>query len=199
MKTIAYLLSFVISCTFLGCSSVVHTYDRNTGKWSTQHFTKWGGDPVFLSHIDDDIKRESENAPLLYGTWREFWIERCERLHYYEDSPALSEHYIEYIIEKRREVGLPDIAEIDKRQFRSVWENWTSNVDEQLASEAEGHPPFSTFSVRQRRMTKTWPEYWKALEEDLLNDHLEMDRVIFTNGVEYINNQRRQMGLPPLD
>jgi hypothetical protein len=202
MKTIVYILSFVIACTFLGCAPVVHTYDRNTGKWSTQHFTKWGGDPVFLSQIDDDIKRESENAPLLYGTWREYWIDRCERLHYYEspdEPPGIAEHYIEYIISKRREAGLPDIPEIDKRQFRSLWQNWTDAVDEQLSMEAKGLPPLTIFNIKQWEKTKTWPEYWKVFEENLLNDHLDIDRAIFTNGAEYINNRRKQMGLPPLN
>lgn len=193
-----YLLTCVL-LFFAGCAPVVHTYDRNTGKWSTKHFTKWEGDPVFLGQIDENVKAEAEDTPLSYGTWQEYWIERCDAIHYYGDNPTLSEHYIEYIIEMRREAGLPDIPEIDKRQFRSVWEDWTNNVDEQLTLEAEGHSPLSMFSLRQRRMTKTWLEYWKAFEENFLNDHLDIDRVIFTNGVEYINNRRKQMGLKPLE
>jgi hypothetical protein len=177
---------------------VVYTYDRKTGRWSVEHFTKWGGDPVFLNQIDDDVKGESENAPLLDETWREYWIDRCDRLHYYED-PVLAEHYFEYIINKRREAGLPDIREIDKRQFRPLWENWTNGVNRVLALEAKGGVPLSVYSVKLRRMTKTWPEYWEAEDNGLLNDPLVIDSIIRTNGVEYINNRRTELGLRPLE
>jgi hypothetical protein len=196
MKSFCPLVFLLVLLT--GCASEVYTYDRQTGKWSVEHFTKWGGDPVFLSQLDDGVKSESENIPPTFGTWRENWIDQCERLHYYE-KPDLADHYIEYIINKRAEAGLPDIPEIDRRQFRSLWENWTSSINEQLALEAEGHPPLLMFSVEQKRMTKTWPEYWKALETNLLNDPLVIDRDIVANGAEYISTQRKKMGLRPLE
>jgi hypothetical protein len=196
MKSRYLLFSLLLLLT--SCSSVIYTYDRTTGKWSVEHFTSWGGDPDLLNQIDDDVKGESENAPLLYGTWREYWIDRCERFHYYEN-PVLAEHYFEYIINKRREAGLPDIPEIDKRQFRPLWENWTSSIDEELALEAKGGAPLSVYDVKLRIMTKTWPEYWEAEEEGWLNDHLDIDSIIHTNGVEHINNRRREMGLTPVE
>src|ERR1039458_9222373 len=162
MKTIIYLLSFVIVCTFLGCSSVVYNYDLKTGKLEKRHASSWE-DAMFMDQVDGDIKQELKFPKPSYrtacATWSEYWINRCEQIHYW--SPlGKDEPDIQYIINKRREAGLPDIPEIDKRQFRSQWQNWTDAVDEQLAMESKGLPPLSMFSVEQRKMTKTWPEYW---------------------------------------
>jgi len=188
------LLSLVAACTFLGCSSVVYNYDLKTGKLERRYASS-SEDAMFMDTVDDDIKLESKNDPLNYGTWREYWINRCEQIHYYHGHPiGGDEPYIQYIVNKRREAGLPDIPEIDKRQFRSQWQNYTDDVDERLAMESKGLPPLSTVDVKQLKMTKTWPEYWRAYEKNVLNNP-----AISTNGVEYINEHRKQMGLPPLN
>jgi hypothetical protein len=192
MKTIIYLLSFVIACTFLGCTPVVYNYDLKTGKLEKRYASS-SEDAEFMDSVDDAIKLELKNDPLNYGTWRDYWINRCEQIHYW-NPPGKDEPLIQYIINKRREAGLPDISEIDKRQFRSQWQNYTDDVDERLAMESKGLPPLSTVDVKQLKKTKTWPEYWRAYEENMLNNP-----AISTNGVEYIDNRRKQMGLPPLN
>jgi len=177
---------------FLGCTPAVYNYDLKTGKLEKRYASS-SEDAEFMDSVDDAIKLELKNDPLYYGTWSEYWINRCEQLHYNHPS-GRDEPYIQYIINKRREAGLPDIPEIDKRQFRSQWQNYTDDVDERLAIEAQGLPSLSMFSVEQRKMTKTWLEYWKAYEKSVLNNP-----AISTHGVEYINNRRKQMGLPPLN
>jgi len=192
MKIIIYLLSSLIAFTFLGCTPVVYNYDLKTGKLDKRYVSS-SEDAEFMDSIDDDIKRESKMTPLSFETWREYWINRCEQIHYYQPA-GKDEPLIQYIINKRREAGLPDIPEIDKRQFRSQWQNFTDSVDERLAMEAKGLSPLTTFNIKQWKKTKTWPEYWRVYETNLLND-----RAISTNGVEYINNRRKQMGLPSLN
>jgi hypothetical protein len=176
------------------CTPVIYSYDTKTRKWSIEHFTKWGGDPDFLSQIDDNVKGEAENAPLLYGTWREYWIERCDSINYYE-KPVLAEHYIQYIANTRREAGLPDIPEIDTGQFRPPWVDVTNDISEELDLEAKGRPLLSMLSVKLRRMTKTWPEYWEGTERNLLDNYPEFS----TNVVKYIEERRKEMGLKPVE
>lgn len=185
-------LTISVLLVLTSCAPVVYNYELKTGT-GEKRYTSSTEDAIFMDQVDADIKLELKNDPLNYGTWREYWINRCEQLHYW-NPPGKDERYVQYIINKRSEAGLPDIPEIDNKQFRPLWQNWTNDVDERLAMEAKGLPPLSTVDVKKLKMTKTWPEYWKAYEENILKNP-----AISTNGVEYINNRRKQMGLKPLE
>jgi kynurenine formamidase len=189
MKTIIYLLSFVITCTFPGCSSAVYSYDLKTGKREKRFASSWQ-DAAFMDTVDDGIKAELKSKKHADSTnWHEYWISRCESLYY---DPHLGDAYIQYIIDKRRQAGLPDIPEIDKRQFRSEWQIFTDNVDEQAGREIQGFPP--PVIVVDQTWVKTWSDYWEVTKRLALRNP-----AISTNGVEYIKNQIKQVGFKPLN
>jgi hypothetical protein len=100
-----YLMIF-ISSVLIGCSSVTYYHDPKTGldeKRSSYMLE------MFTDSVDEDIKRELRGEPLKID-WREYWIERCKNVSSYKEGGAC----IHYIINKRREAGLPDIPEIEK-------------------------------------------------------------------------------------
>jgi len=188
MKKVIFL-SFVAACTFLGCAPVVYNYDLKTGKLERRHVSNVG-DAMFMDTVDIDIKAELKSKEFPDGiNWHDHWIHRCEQIHY---SPGMGDPYIQYIIDKRREAGLPDIPEIDKRQFRSEWQIFTDEVDKQTDREIKGFPPPAI--VVDQTWVKTWPDYWKVTERLALRNP-----AILTKGVEYINEHRKQTGLPPLN
>ena len=189
MKTIIYLLSFVIACTFLGCTPVVYNYDLKTGKLEKRYASSWQ-DAAFMDTVDIDIKAELKSKELPDGVnWHDHWIHRCESLYY---DPHLGDPYIQYIIDKRREAGLPEIPEIVERKFRSELQIFTDNVDKQAGREVQSLPPPPI--VVDQTWVKTWADYWEVTEKLALRNP-----AVSTNGVEYIRNQRKQVGLKPLN
>lgn len=186
MKT-CYPILFV-SFVLMSCSSVFNYCDSRTGKLEKRNVPSWL-DAAFMDSVNEDIKSELKYKEFLNDTnWHDFWIHRCESLYY---DPHLGDPYIQYVVDKRREVGLPDIPEIVNRHFRSQWRIFTDNVDKELTRESNGLPPPTI--VYQQTWVRTWMDYWTVTEEMAIRNS-----AISTNGVEYINNQRKQMGLKPL-
>jgi len=147
-------------------------------------------DAMFVDSVKGDINSELKLQKAPRGkTWREFWINRCEQVYY---SPRMGEKDVKYIVEQRRAAGLPDIPEIDQRQFRSRWKIFTDHVDEQINQELQGSsPPAITDG---KIWVKTWPEYWTVMDRMALRNP-----AVTTNGVNYIIERRKQVGLSPLN
>ena len=183
---ISLLTIAAISLVLTGCSSDFY-HDSVTGDYKLQPGSEMSVS-IFTDSVNDDIKRELKSKQFPDGVnWHDYWINRCESLYY---DPHLGDSYIQYIINKRREAGLPDITEIDKRQFKSEWQIFTDNVNRQTDRETQGFPPpYST-----NRSEVAWSAYWKMINEQALNNSS-----LSTNGVEYINGHRKQAGLPPLN
>jgi len=192
MVTILGCLLLFICFVITGCS--VYKLDLKTGKVTVWHASNWL-DAVFMDEVQDGIKQElkSPHPPYdsEYATWQEYWISYCESIHY-GYPPRKDEPYIQYIIAKRREALLPNVPEIDNRQFRSPWRSFADNVDEELTNESKCLRSPLQFDGKQ--LTKTWPEFWKFTEKRAFTYP-----PVSTNGIEYINNRRKQMGLKPLD
>jgi hypothetical protein len=190
--TMLVCLLLFICFVFTGCST--YELDLKTGKVTVWHTSNWQ-DAEFMDEVQDNIKQELKNPyPSYYSecaTWQEFWISYCENLHY-SNPPGKDEPYIQYVIARRREALLPDIPEINNRKFRSLWRKFTDRMDEELTNESNCLQPPSQFDGKQ--LTKTWPEFWKFTEEGALRF-----TPVSTNGIEYINNRRKQMKLKPLD
>ena len=143
-----------------------------------------------MDTVDTDIKAELKSQEHPDGTnWHDHWMIRSESIFYGVTNGAV---YIEYIINERHEAGLPDIPEIDKRQFPSQWQIFTDNVDKEANREAQGLPP-PPIAVDQT-WVKTWPDYWEVTKRLALRNS-----AVSTNGVEYIKGHRQQAGLPPLN
>jgi hypothetical protein len=168
---------------------VVYNYDLKTGKLEKRHASNWQ-DAAFMNTVDDDIKAELKSKEHPDNTnWHDNWISWCESLYY---NPHLGDPYIQYIINERREAGLPDIPEIDKRQFRSEWQIFANNVDKQAGREVQGLPPPPI--VVDQTWVKTWSDYWEVTERLALRNP-----AVSTNGVEYVRDHRKQVGLKPLN
>jgi hypothetical protein len=183
MKKIIHLLSFVITGTFLGCSTVTH-YNPATGKYETKFVSGTFG--MFADVVERDIQGELRGDKIEVS-WRDHWIDWCQTLYYDRN---LGDSYVQYIIDKRRAAGLPEITEINNRQFQSEWQIFTDKVNFQIGRESQGLPPPHSI----RREASAWSEYWKIIEERALRNS-----AVSTKGVEYINAHRKQAGLPPLN
>jgi hypothetical protein len=101
-----FLLIPLLSTYLVGCT---------TGFWtdasSPNHQYK-DYDAMFAESISDQIKAElSGQQPFHAASWREYWIGRCQQVY---DSPEMGAQDVQYIIDRRRQAGLPDIPEIDK-------------------------------------------------------------------------------------
>lgn len=189
MKIIFYLLSFAITCAFLGCSSIVYNNELKTGKLKKEHASNWQ-DAAFMDSVDSDIKAELKSKKYPDSiNWHDHWIHRCESLFY--DS-QLGDPYIRYIIDKRRDAGLPEIPEIVEKKFRSEWQIYTDNVDKQADREVQNLPPPRI--VVGQTWVKTWADYWVVKKRLALRNP-----AVSTNGVEYIIVRRKQVGLKPLN
>jgi hypothetical protein len=137
---------------------------------------------MFTDSVNEDIKRElrGESAK---GGWREYWMERCEDILFEKNDRVL----IQYIIDQRRKAGLQNFPEIESR-----WQLFIGMVDIQIDKEKKNFsPPAITDG---KKYIKTWPDYWKSISQIALED-----AAISTNGVEYIQNYRKQAGLPPFN
>jgi hypothetical protein len=170
------LLSIIIAC-LTGCTASF---------WEdavSNHKSDY--DQMFADGIKDDINAELKHEKPPWGnpaygtTWREYWIVECEGVY---NAPEMGDAYVQYIIDQRSRAGLPDILEIDKRQFRSPWQVFTNHVDIDLNRELHGFPPPAISDGKI--WVKTWPDYWKVTKE-----------TISPTGIEYINDRRKQLGL----
>ena len=98
MKKIIHLLSFVITGTFLGCSTVTH-YNSATGKYETKFVSGTFG--MFADVVERDIQGELRGDKIEVS-WRDHWIDWCQTLYYNRN---LGDSYVQYIIDKRRAAG----------------------------------------------------------------------------------------------
>ena len=86
------------------------TVDFWTDALSTNHKSAY--DAMFLDRVGLNIKAElSGQQPYSAASWQEYWILLCKQI---QASPGMGAPYIQYIINHRRAVGLPDIPEIEK-------------------------------------------------------------------------------------
>jgi len=102
-----YLIPFIAVC-LSGCTAAFwqDASSRNHKKVY---------DTMFADSVKDDIKAElNSERPWNSPSWREFWFRRCKQVY---DSPGMGDPYVQYIVDQRRAAGLPDIPEIEKRQF----------------------------------------------------------------------------------
>jgi hypothetical protein len=94
---------------FYGCSLLMYHREPRTGLYERS-------DDYTLEMFADTVDREIQSE--LHGdkmdiSWRKYWIDWCETLHY---DPNLGDTYVQYIIDKRRAAGLPEIPEIVNKQ-----------------------------------------------------------------------------------
>ena len=113
---------------------------------------------------------------------------RPQVFHYASYDPH-GDSKIQYIIEQRRTAGLPEIPEINNRQFPTEWQLFTNRINLQVKKEFHGSPP--PYDTRTNAVA--WANYWKIIKEQALHSP-----AISTNGVEYIIDRRKQAGLQPL-
>jgi hypothetical protein len=96
-------------------------------------------DRMFADSVQDNINAELKSEkPWKSATWKEYWIKRCEAAY---NTPEMGDRDVEYVVQKRRSAGLPDIPELNNRQFRSSWQAFTDYVDEQINRELHAEPP----------------------------------------------------------
>jgi hypothetical protein len=173
MKKIC-LLAFISVCTFTGC-----TIDFWRDAISSDHSSVY--DAMFVDSVNEDIKRELQGTSVKMG-WHNYWIERCEDVLFEKNDKIM----IQYIIDQRRKAGLADIPELESR-----WQLFTGMVGIQIDKEKNNiSPPYTTDG---KTPTTTWPDFWKSIDKIALQD-----AAISTNGIEYIDDHRKQAGLPPL-
>jgi hypothetical protein len=99
-----WLISMVCVCV-TGCT---------TGFWadaiSRDHRNVY--DAMFADTVSNNIKSESSGEqPWHAASWQEFWIKRCHQVY---ESPGMGAPHVQYIIDRRRAAGLPDIPELQK-------------------------------------------------------------------------------------
>jgi hypothetical protein len=178
MRNIFFSLA-VSAFVFTGCT---------TGFWSDA--AKQNHDDVYRAMFADSIRVNINSELKLQKapggeTWREFWIHRCEQVYY---SPGMGEKDVEYIVKQRRAAGLPDISEINHRQFRSEWKIFTDQVDKQIDQELNGASPPAM--ADGKIWVKNWPDYWMVMDNIALRNSS-----VSTNGVKYITEHRKEAGL----
>ena len=153
---------------------------------------------IVLNSIDDGIKSELQLRNATNGLhWDEYWTEQCESFYNDRTDPDEST-YIDYIIEKRRAAGLPEIDTILGRKFRSSLVIFEQDVDSKIAMELAGNAPpvrsisySGVFTYRVRTWPENWSEYWQATEKDALGDP-----DISTNGMQYLEDKLKSAMLP---
>jgi hypothetical protein len=172
MKKMFHLLALISVCTFTSC-----TTDFWRDAVSSDHSNVY--DAMFVDSVNEDIKRELQGESVKIG-WHNYWMERCEDILYEKNAEVL----IQYIINQRRKAGLADIPALESR-----WQLFIGDVDTQIDKEKNNiAPPCITDG---ETYIKTWPDYWKSIDKIALQD-----AAISTNGIEYINDHRKQAGLP---
>ncbi|MBI3853295.1 MAG: hypothetical protein HY298_23855 [Verrucomicrobia bacterium] len=175
MKTLRFV-PFIAVC-LAGCTTAFWTDMIPSERKKTYH-------TMFAISVKQDIKAELKSEqPWNSPTWRAFWIRRCEQVYH---SQGMGDPYVQYIVDQRREAGLPDIPEIINRDFRTAWECFRSATDPAIEREAQGLPPPALEG-------KTWPDYWRIRFE-----LTRFDTKIGEKGVTYIKQKREELHLPPV-
>jgi hypothetical protein len=180
--------AILVSSLCCGCSLVSNGGHKPA--WGTQADTPTVYLDMFLDSVNRDVAREAHGDRMV-GGWAKYWVSRCEDVY----SSKEGEISVRYISDRRRAAGLPDIPEIEKRQFRSPWQMFTDHVDEQLARERQGLPPPRFHPGGRESPHPTWREYWIYIERAASPNR---DAFVSDEGVGYIRDRRVAMGLPPL-
>jgi hypothetical protein len=177
-------LLVVAAATFLGCSSLIYHREPRTGLYERRDEYGLG---MFADTVERTIQRERSGEKLEIS-WREYWIDWCQVFHYASYDPH-GDSKIQYIIEQRRAAGLPEIPEINNRQFPPEWQSFTNRINFQTDRELQGkpRPDYVKYDA------SSWLEYWRSIKKQALHNP-----AISTNGVEYIIARRKQVGLQPL-
>ena len=167
-----------------GCASTTLTMQQDpvTGKWHKQ-WGRGGSWAIYQDSVDRPLRKElaGEPPPDREPTWQGYWIGRCELINY----AGVEQKHIDYIIEQRRQMKLPDIPEIAAHTFRSPWQVFTNAYDPDIEREAQGLPPLA--------QQKTWPDYWRSKFE-----MIRLNKNIGEKGVTYIKQKREELHLPPV-
>ena len=140
----------------------------------------WG---MFTDSVDRAIKRELAGEQI-DPSWREYWLRWCEVLYYDPDGEA----HVQYITRRRGAAGLPPIPEIEKRQFRSLWQIFADSVDTQLERESAG------FAAPSFPNVNTWPNTWSNYWSNVATNTLR-DPNLSVRGFEYIPQKRKEARL----
>jgi hypothetical protein len=108
-----FLGMFVVLCLVTGCSSCsilgmfasddYPTLNPETGKFKDEGRIT-GSEKRWLN---SEIKRELDGKNLPAKGWNAFWIDTFKRIRQTSDNP---DREIQYVIETRRSLGLPEIS-----------------------------------------------------------------------------------------
>ena len=139
----------------------------------------------FAWSVDTRVAREMAGRRPEAGskTWNEYWLRRLEIL------PAKRENrqkYINYMIERRRQEGLPEL---------DVWQGFVDSVEPRIAEEVAGG------ALPNVRQINTWNGYWlwKLQGWERLLHSMPNNRETIEKYASYIIERRRQAGLPELE
>jgi len=139
------IILFVISLILAGCQSEKTGSDPDGSAIAIRTHLFWYPSRrrmeqfAFTESVQTPLAKElSGESATYYGkeTWAEYWIWRCELLNY-----EGCQNCIDYIIEQRRQKGLPDIPELRTRSFSTPWQIFLQSAHRDIECEAKSVPP----------------------------------------------------------
>ncbi|MDB6108316.1 MAG: hypothetical protein JWR69_66 [Pedosphaera sp.] len=118
MRTSKIKLGLLVfaSSLLLGCNSFIfYRHDPKTGLYEKRNSYTLD---IFTDRVERGVKRESRGEQVKTG-WREYWISTARGISSWDEgNPEVHDKCIQYIINQRREAGLPDIPELNEMKYK---------------------------------------------------------------------------------